>query len=203
MISEFIEDEMQPQNGSGNQLMQMLDSYVDNAIGEDMGFNDDNEPYIENRSQANYFLGLYKKAQQALEDNEQVVKVYLDEHERKAKEWLEQVNRDHIYVMDQIKVLLEDYTRKEITADSKKKSIKLINGTIGLRAQTPKYEYDDDTLREFLKGKHDELLIPQPDKIDHSALKKACQLNDETLTIDGEKLPGISVEFRADNFVIK
>lgn len=99
--------------------------------------------------------------------------------------------------------MLEDYARKNIKAEDKKKSIKLINGMLGLRSQKPEYDYDEDEVREFLEINDSSILVPQKPKIDKVALKQKGVIDGENLKINSKIVPSLVVKPKDDAFYIK
>ena len=206
MLSEFVEgttNEEKSTFDSTNSKLKALEFFIDDSIAEELSYDDEDKPFIENRNQAEYFITQYKKALQTVEENETAYKNYIEQQTQKADLWLNQANQEPKFIIEQIGLILEDFARKNITSDDKRKSIKLINGTIGLHAQQPEYIYDEEIVRNFLEENDTELLIQQKPKINKTALKKKCTIDGEFLKLNGKEIPSATINFREDNFYVK
>lgn len=180
-----------------------VENYVDDSTADELNFDENDTPIIENKNQAEYFVAQYKKAIQSIEENESAFKEYVDWQTKKAEQWLESINKEHKFIVEKVGLLLEDYARKNIKAEDKKKSIKLINSMLGLRSQKPEYDYDEDEVREFLEINDSSILVPQKPKIDKVALKQKGVIDGENLKINGKIVPSLVVKPKGDAFYIK
>ena len=101
---------------------------------------------------------------------------------------------------------LEDFARRELE-NSNKKSIKLPSGTISIKKQQPHYNYQDDTILEWLQEYCPDLVktvIPEPKhSIDKKELKKRTVIDEGVLYLNGIEVPGVIVEIREDKFEVK
>jgi hypothetical protein len=101
---------------------------------------------------------------------------------------------------------LEDYTRRTLES-SNKKTLKLPYGNLALRKQQPHYEYSDDLVIEWAKDFYPDMVkvtVPEPKiSIDKKELKKQGIVIDGCLYINGELVPGVTVEVKSDKFEIK
>ena len=80
---------------------------------------------------------------------------------------------------------LRDFAEKQI-AGTKKKSLKLVEGTLQFTKTQNKYEHDDDVILDFINGlgAKDKLrgyLKPQPDKLDWKGMKENGEVREVTL----------------------
>ena len=160
MLDEFIKEGIFSEK---NPLVEELENYVDDNT------------LIEDRNQAEYFTKLYKQVQKSIEDNKAAYKKYLKSKLKKLiSGWKASINLTNIFLSKHV-YCLKIMLGKNLDLDDKSKSLSLINGTIGLRAQQSEFTYEDDVIKNFLEQNYMELLIIQPVKIAKKALKKICK----------------------------
>lgn len=104
--------------------------------------------------------------------------------------------------MNYYKSLLEDYAHSELD-NTKKKSLKLIEGTIAFRAQQPSISYDDDTMISFLKENSVEECLKTTIKVDKKELKNIGEIKENGFYYNNKLLDFVSVENRPPAFSIK
>ena len=99
---------------------------------------------------------------------------------------------------------LKTYTLKELEG-SKKKSIKLPYGTLSIKKQHDKYEYDEKEILQWLKEYNQEKFIETKvvESINKKELKKEAYYNNGSLYIDNIPVRGITVTPQGDKFEIK
>lgn len=88
--------------------------------------------------------------------------------------------------------LLRPYVEEKV-AGQKKQSIKLLNGTCGLKTPKPKFEVDEDKLLAWQKENKPEM-VKVTEKANWGDLKKIVVVDgDKVVTEDGEVVPGVTV----------
>lgn len=149
---------------------------------------------IHDEEQANYFIWQYHKLEEEIEQHEKIAKDYLEQKKKLTDEWLEKENSSLEARMEYLKAALREYAQRELEG-SKKKSLKLIEGSLSFRKVQPKLSYNDDILRSYLadSGKT-EYLKPQKPAVDHAGLKKHFVIDDDKAYLDGQELPGVDVK---------
>lgn len=157
---------------------------------------------IKNKSQADFFLKLLNEVREDMNE----VNTLCDE---KIKRETEKINdfRDKrltgLRSQEQYYIaLLKTYAENELK-DSKKRSMKLPEGTIGFKKQQPKYEYGESTL-EWLTNYRPEFVKKEEKlSIDKTALKKAATVVGDKLLIDGLEVADVVVIEQEDKFTVK
>ena len=173
-----------------------LDDSVSAAEEEAIGLSGEIDSFkIETRDQAEYFTRCLVRAQKENEAVELVAKKRLNEYAERVNAWKESKLKENSYNIERWTSLLRPWAEEQLK-DSKKKSVKLIEGTLGFR-KSDKYEYDDERLIEYLQSSgHKELLIEQTPKVDKTALKKAFDF-------EKENVPGVTYTKLPDTFTVK
>lgn len=156
---------------------------------------------IETMEQANYITRKLKELRAEQEQIEETAKRELRRYEDKVNTWKEKTlsplqNQEQFYMS-----LLESFARQKLEG-SNKKSLKLIEGTIGFRKQQDKYEYDDKVLTAYLEENHKDLVKykASPDK---TALKKAGEVKNGALYVNGKAVPGVTIISQDEKFEVK
>lgn len=106
--------------------------------------------------------------------------------------------------LDYYEGIIEDYATKTLK-DKKKRSISLPFGTISLRKQAPKYEYETDKVLNFLKeNKYDEFInVKFDESVNKIDLKKAITKDvDGNAYLNGEKIDGLKIVEQKDKLLI-
>ena len=163
---------------------------------------DQDELIIKDTRQAEYFLKKVKELQREKEEIEQTAQFAIEEYQKKVEKWKKQKLSPIENTIEYFSNLLDSFARYKLEGSSKK-SLKLIEGTIGYRSQAPKYNYEDEkALVEFLEKNAPDFLRykKEPDK---SQLKKQAEVVDGKLYIDDKLVEGITVEERGDAFYVK
>lgn len=162
---------------------------------------DENDLTIKDPQQAEYFLKKVKDLREEKQQIEEAAKTALENYKQKVEEWKEKSISPLDSAINYFEDLLKAYAEYKLEGSSKK-SIKLIEGTIGFKAQQPKYHYiDEKALTEFLENNYPDLVRykPEPNKKD---LKKKAEIEGEQLYLDGKPVEGIVVEERGEAFYV-
>lgn len=155
--------ELETNQELNEKLLDMLDFIEDEEI-EELGLEEANEEgfQIQNRDQAEYFLKKLKEMQAEMEEVKTYAKEYMAKQKEKISKWEESKLNEFEFMHDRYLNYLQEYAKNEI-ADSKKKSLKLVEGTLQFRKIADKYEYKDDVLLEYLQEQRDEILVSLED----------------------------------------
>lgn len=98
--------------------------------------------------------------------------------------------------------LLQPWAEREL-AESKRRSIKLPQGTLGFRKSQPKFDRDEDKLLPWVKDNKPEHLVVR-ESVDWAGLKKRLTVaNGIAITEEGEVVPGVTVTRVPDKFYVK
>ena len=168
---------------------------------------DENNNYLINdKSQANYFIGLSKQCDEEMEQ----VKQFIEAEKQRLVSQLEEFQRQQLESIQKkqnyYNRALEDYARRELE-NSSKKSIKLPSGTLSIKKQPVHYDYDDNTIIEWAQIYYPSLVkttVPEPKvSVDKKELKKITIIDDGLVYINGVEVPGVTVTIKEDSFNIK
>ena len=156
---------------------------------------------VETMDQANYVIRKLNEVREERGQAEQAAAEQIQAYKEKVENWLKAVSspldNQEMYYMN----LLKMFAANKLDG-SKKKSLKLIEGTLAFKKQQPDYQYQDDVLTEYLKESHPDLIA-----IKHSPkkaeLKKAGEARNGALYVGEDKIPGVTVIDRDDKFEVK
>lgn len=163
-------------------------------------------PKINSLQQANFYVKLVKSIDEDINNIELLCKEELQKYQDRISKYkssqIEPLLRQREYFSN----LLKNYTEHEL-ADSKKRSIKLPNGTLALTKQLPIWEYEDeDSIIETLKAiKCNELInVKVEESINKKELKKETVIDENgKVLINGHEIHGITITKRDDKFTVK
>lgn len=120
---------------------------------------------------------------------------------QRVKTWVDKEKASHIRTIDSMEYLLRPYVASA-TAESKKKSVNLPNGTTGFRKASVKYSFNEAEFNPW--AKENGWVTPViTEKIEWDKLKKSCKIDGSKLvTEDGEVIPGVCIEHVPDTFYV-
>ena len=160
---------------------------------------------ITNDRQADFFIRRYKQLKETAQTINDAADSRIKSYQEKVNNWRESELASINAQMEYVSATLEAFAKTRLVG-SKKRSVKMIEGTLGFSKQQPKYEYDDKKLRDFLDTVKDgsKFLEPQEPKLKWGEFKKAGVLDDDGIFRFGEKaVPGVVVTMRPDKFAVK
>ena len=131
--------------------------FIDEEDSEELELDEGNE--ISTPDEAEYYIRKYKETEQEIENINTRAENYLNKKKEQIENWKENQLADHKRSIEYYSSLLEGYTRKQLEG-TKKKSLKLIEGTLQVRTSPQKYDYDVPTIQEYIKEKIAETVIP-------------------------------------------
>ena len=131
---------------------------------------------IHTEAEAEHALSQYKSIQRRISEVEISAQDYLEEAKRRTEGYLNAVREPLTKQLNFIESRLKDYATAK-TAITGKRSVKLVNGTIGFVKAQAKYDVDTDKVIDFLQGLDDDNILRtflkrQPDKLDWAGMKK-------------------------------
>ena len=159
---------------------------------------------VTTQRQADFLIYRYKKLKETVATVNETADNQIQAYQDKVNHWRDSELAGMYAQMDYIQRVLEAYAKENITG--KKKSLKMIEGTLSLSKQQPKIEYNEEKLREFLATikEGENYLEPQEPKLLWGEFKKATKVGDDNLLRYGDKtVPGVVVTIRPDKFTIK
>ena len=181
-------------------LMNDLDDSVNAAEAEAVGLSGEVDVSedgfkIETRDQAEYYTRCLTEAQRENAAVELAAKKRIEEYVERVNAWKESKLKENANNIERWTGLLRPWAEEELKG-SKKKSVKLIEGTLSFR-KNDDYQYDDEKLIAYLKAKgRNDLIVEQAPKVDKKALKKAFDFTKD-------KIPGVTYTVLPDTFTVK
>ena len=146
---------------------------------------------IESKDQA---IWATRKIAQKVKEQRQNLEAAQAEIDR-INNWMESENGKLDQEIQFFEALLESYFYRLREEDPKLKSLKLPHGTLKLRKQQPKFEYDEDKLLPWVKENLVSALV-----IKESVSKTTVK---DYIKETGEVVPGVEVEVRPEKFSIE
>lgn len=159
---------------------------------------------IQNPQQANYFCKVVNELREERAKTEELIN---QELERVKREYETYKTKEFNRIDGQIQYfsgLLESYATKELQ-NSKKRSIKLPHGTLSIKKQQDKYDYDEDAILECLKkNKQDKFIKVQTvETVNKKDLKKEGFSHNGKLYLDNIEVKGVVITAQPDKFEVK
>lgn len=186
-------------------LQKQLEAFIEESDVKEVG-NVQKEGFIvEDDRQADYIVKRIKAIRKEKEDVEALAKKALDDYATKVQVFTETKLNPLEYQEQYLLGLLETYAAQRLDG-SKKKSIKLIEGTIGFHKRPLMIAYDEPVVLEFMKQHPDiaRKFTKTTISLDKTQIRKAGVFDDANqCTLDDVKIPGISAEVQPDSFSVK
>lgn len=159
---------------------------------------------IQNPQQANYFCKVVNELREERAKTEELIN---QELERVQREYEAYKTKEFNRIDGQIQYfsgILESYATKELQ-NSKKRSIKLPHGTLSIKKQQDKYDYDEDAIIECLKkNKQDKFIKVQTvETVNKKDLKKEGFSHNGKLYLDNIEVKGVVITAQPDKFEVK
>lgn len=159
---------------------------------------------IQNPQQANYFCKVVNELKEERAKTEELIN---QELERVQREYEAYKTKEFNRIDGQIQYfsgLLESYATKELQ-NSKKRSIKLPHGTLSIKKQQDKYDYDEEAIIECLKkNKQDKFIKVQTvETVNKKDLKKEGFSHNGKLYLDNIEVKGVVITAQPDKFEVK
>lgn len=159
---------------------------------------------IQNPQQANYFCKVVNELREERAKTEELIN---QELERVKREYEAYKTKEFNRIDGQIQYfsgLLESYATKELQ-NSKKRSIKLPHGTLSIKKQQDKYDYDEEAILDCLKkNKQDKFIKVQTvETVNKKDLKKEGFSHNGKLYLDNIEVKGVVITAQPDKFEVK
>lgn len=192
-----------------DEFVNFLEDYLEETEAKELqikitGEEEQDAPMIDSMQKANYFLKLVKRIDEDIEQIETLCKEEIDKNIERINSYKESqitplVNKKNYFLK-----MLRNYTEHELI-NSKKRSVKLPNGTLSMSKQKPVWTYDDEVIISWLKDNFDREFISEKveEKIDKVAFKQAVEFENGTPIFKGQQVPGLVVTEREDKFTVK
>lgn len=178
-------------------LLNFIEKEDDTLIGDV-----DNQYMIKNQDEANIYVRRYKNVIAQMNEIEETSKEALSKYTNKVNVWKESCLMPLQRKLQYYETLLQQYAEHQLEG-SNKKSLKLIEGTIGFRTPPVKFNYNDEEVLYWLKQVNVSDYLKETTTINKEALKKAGTIKDDKFYIDGVEVPGITLTKQDKKFVVK
>ena len=191
-------------NDFNNDFLKDLESFIEQEEAKDLGLDVEADTLkIQTPSQADFFLGLLNKAQKEVDNINAMCDSKIEQTTERVNRFREQNISGLSSQINYYKMLLETYVVEEL-ANKKKKSMKLTEGTLGIKKQADRIDYDEEIVLDYLKEHHPDLVrVKTKEEIDKTNLKKLADSINGALVIEGREVNGITVTPQPDKFYIK
>lgn len=178
-------------------LLNFIEKEDDTLIGDV-----DTHYIIKNQDEANIYVKRYKNIVAQMNEIEETSKEALSKYADKVNTWKESCLMPLQRKLQYYETLLQQYAEHQLEG-SNKKSLKLIEGTIGFRTPPVKFNYNDEEVLYWLKQVNVSDYLKETTTINKEALKKAGTIKDDKFYIDGVEVPGITLTKQDKKFVVK
>lgn len=187
---------------TGNSFLDDLLEFIDEAEVEELELQKEEDGFkIETIDQANYITKKVKQIRSEIEEAKEIAEAQLKAYEEKVNAWLSSVTKPLERQEEFYLFLLEQFAKEKLK-DTKKRSLKLIEGTLQFKKQQDKYEYDDKELTAFAEKNLKDYVRYKP-SVDKSKLKKDGKVKEGKLYIGDKEVKGVRVISREDKFSVK
>lgn len=162
-------------------------------------------PMIDSMQKANYFLKLVKNIEADMNTINELCDEEINKTTNRVNNYREAQLLPLIRTYNYYSKLLQNYAENQLM-DSKKRSVKLPNGTLSISKQAPTYDYEDDTIIDWLLENKIEKYVTTKieNKLDKREFKKAIELDDEGNAIyENKTVPGLTITPKDDKFIIR
>jgi len=170
-----------------------LEDYIDESIGT---FTDEPKPKftVSNLEQADWAVRKIARIEAEREDAKAAAQTMIT----KITSWLEEEEQKATKNREYFDSLLEDYHRRMLIEDPKKKTIKLPNGKLKLYKQRRRWSYNEEVLLAWLNEYRPEWTYTPPVKVvpDKEKIKSGVGVDELGRVIDPETknvIPGVEV----------
>ena len=178
-------------------LLNFIEKEDDTLIGDV-----DNQYMIKNQDEANIYVRRYKNVIAQMNEIEETSKEALSKYTNKVNVWKESSLAPLQRKLQYYETLLQQYAEHQLEG-SNKKSLKLIEGTIGFRTPPVKFNYNDEEVLYWLKQVNASDYLKETTTINKEALKKAGTIKDDKFYINDVEVPGITLTKQDKKFVVK
>lgn len=186
------------------------------------GLINDSIPFVDNEEQSSGWairdimtaenaIKSYKSLEFQVAQAKEIAEQYVKQAEQTAKKYLAVINgpkeRQMAYLENNLRLFANDQRK-----GTRKKSIKLVNGTLSFTSQQPKFERDEEVILDFISGLEQDnplrqFLKPQPDKLNWKDLKSNSTVkivDDESkMFAFGQEIPSVKIVEVDESFKIK
>lgn len=186
-----------------NDFLKELEEFISEEEAKDLGIDPEATTVkIENPSQADFFLRLLNQATAEVQYVNEMCDNKIEKHNERVNRFRDESIKGLDSQINYYTMLLQTYA--ESVLNDKKKSMKLPEGTIGIKKQADKIDYEDEVVMEYLKTHHPEFIRTKiKEEIDKKTLKSEAEVVDGAYFIGGKEVEGIKVLPQPQKFYVK
>ena len=160
-------------------------------------------PMIDSRDKANYFLKLMMNLKSDIDQINAICDAEIAKTTKRVETFREEQLRTLTKQYEYYEKILKNFTEHEI-ANSKKKSIPLAYGTLSIKSQPAKWEYDEATLLEWAKTNAPHLINTKvTESVIKNDLKANVEKDGETVKLEGKVVEGVNLVEQPPKFSVK
>lgn len=179
--------------------------FLDEVEEEKRSLEDERERYkITDTNTAENVLARYKRIQNRMLNLNAQADEYVAQVQAKHKAYMDTVIEPMKQELEFLADRLSEFAQEQLK-NSKKKSLKLVEGTLAFKRTQDKYNHDDAAILEYIKNAKNlqQYLKPQPAKLDWAKMKEDGEFrayNDEAgnvienFYVNDVKIPMVSIE---------
>ena len=160
-------------------------------------------PMIDSRVKANYFLKLMNNIKEDIDSINSICDAEIEKTTKRVNEYREMQLTSLVKQYEYYKKILRNFTEYELS-NSKKKSVPLAYGTLSIKKQQDKWEYDEEKLLNWFKEHNPELINKKvTESVDKKQLKSLSSKSGEVAMLNGVPVEGVTIIPQPDKFDVK
>lgn len=160
-------------------------------------------PMIDSRDKANYFLKLMMNLKSDIDQINAICDSEIAKTTQRVETFREEQLRTLTKQYEYYEKILKNFTEHEI-ANSKKKSIPLAYGTLSIKSQPVKWEYNDEALLEWAKKNAPQLVnVKTTESVIKNDLKANVEKDGNIVKLEGKPVEGVNLVEQPPKFSVK
>lgn len=167
------------------------------------GDEEQDAPMIDSREKANYFLKLMMNIKSDIDQINSICDAEIAKTIQRVDTFREEQLRTLSKQYEYYEKVLKNFTENEI-ANSKKKSIPLAYGTLSIKNQPVKWEYNDEALLAWAKENAPQLInVKTTESVIKADLKANVEKDGDIVKLDGKPVEGVTLIEQEPKFNVK
>lgn len=152
---------------------------------------------IDSQDRADWAMSKIGQAQLKIDEAEVLAQRQIE----RIQSWLSLAKREQQETIDHMTSLLRPFAEERLHG-SRKRSMRLPNGSIGFRIAQPKFIRDDEMLLGWARVNSPDVVVISEQVAWNELKKRLTVCNDAAISEDGEIIPGIRVEQQGQSFYV-
>lgn len=191
-----------------NDFVDFLENYLMEEEAKELeitvtGDEEHDAPMIDSREKANYFLKLMSNIEKDIEDINAICDAEIAKTTQRVNAFRDNQLHTLVKQYEYYKRILENFTQHELL-NSKKKSVPLAYGTLSIKKQRDKWEYDEATILNWMKENAPDCVhIKTVESFDKKELKSLVDKDGTIPKINGKVVEGVTIIPQPDKFDVK